>query len=372
MEYLFENIFENGTIRASPTYDSGCNYNFHWTRDAAIVINSLINLYKKDETSKEIKDKCFKIFNNYIRTENQHTLYHLGEPKFNLINTPYIGDWGRPQNDGPSLRGLVMIKLLPILVEKQNILKNIIYNNLLYTITVLEEYCFGLWEEQRGYHLYTRMVQYKFIKMCYDNNIVELEKLTQQLVKRSKELLFHNIAMEENKIYASFNLEGQIQREFDGAFLLGLNHIDYDLDELNMDHDCIKNYVDKLILNFKEEYPIATKMQIPFIGRYSKDLYFGGNPWIITTVALFQYWIKTGEIINHQEELVRFIKFIKEEKKMDLSEQIDKNNGDNISVDRLTWNYAELITLELMMEEFCLNSSLSSENLLFKNIKIFS
>ena len=106
------------------------------------------------------------------------------------------------------------------------------------------------------------------------------------------------------------------------------------------------------------------------MGRYNNDHYFGGNPWIIITASLFQYWIKTKDILNHQEELMRFIDFIKKEKKMDLSEQIDKESGENISVDRLTWNYAELISLEFMMEEFC--SKFDSGNLLFKNVKIFS
>ena len=370
MEYLFDNIFENGTIRASPTDDPKCNYNYHWTRDAAIVINSLIKLYHHHDTPKKTKDKCFDIFKNYIEAESQHNLYHLGEPKFNLNNTPYTGNWGRPQNDGPALRGLVLIKLLTIVIQKQDLIKHLIFNDLLYTITVLEDFCFGLWEEQKGYHLYTRMVQYKFIKVCYENNVVQLEKLNQAVLDRAKELVFHHISVKDNKIHAIFDINGQVQREFDGAFLLGLNHIDYDIDGLDINKDYVKKYVDNLVKNFNEEYPISDTLSIPFMGRYNKDHYFGGNPWIIITASLFQYWIKTEDILHHQEKFMRFIDFIKTKKKMDLSEQIDKESGENISVDRLTWNYAELISLEFMMEEFC--SKFDSGNLLFKNVKIFS
>lgn len=33
----------------------------------------------------------------------------LAEPKFNVDMSPYTGDWGRPQRDGPALRATAMI-----------------------------------------------------------------------------------------------------------------------------------------------------------------------------------------------------------------------------------------------------------------------
>ena len=42
MEYFFNNILEHGSIMASPCEEP--NYRFHWVRDAAIVIKSVITL----------------------------------------------------------------------------------------------------------------------------------------------------------------------------------------------------------------------------------------------------------------------------------------------------------------------------------------
>ena len=77
------------------------------------------------------------------------------------------------------------------------------------------------------------------------------------------------------------------------------------------------------------------------MGRYKEDKYFDGNPWIITTLGLYHYWIKTNQPIPG---LLEFLKFLKD-KNMDLHEQIERTTGEGTSVNRLTWNYAELITL---------------------------
>ena len=72
-----------------------------------------------------------------------------------------------------------------------------------------------------------------------------------------------------------------------------------------------------------------------------EDRYFNGNPWIITTIALYHYWNKTNRPLTG---LIDFLQFLKD-KKMDLHEQIERTSGEGVSVNRLTWNYAELITL---------------------------
>ena len=38
-----------------------------------------------------------------------------GKGKINIDCSPFNGDWGRPQNDGPALRGIMMIKIINLL-----------------------------------------------------------------------------------------------------------------------------------------------------------------------------------------------------------------------------------------------------------------
>ena len=47
MDTIYENILSNGSIIASPSKKP--DYNFHWIRDGAIVIKSLIDTYYKND-----------------------------------------------------------------------------------------------------------------------------------------------------------------------------------------------------------------------------------------------------------------------------------------------------------------------------------
>lgn len=335
MNYIFDNILENGSIMASPSQEP--DYRFHWVRDSAIVIKNIINLYLS-----EPKKKYMDIMENYVKTELMHIKHHPAEPKFLLDKTPYTGDWGRPQNDGTAMRGIVCIKLLNVMPSKTYAsLYKIIHSDLSYTIDELDQPCFDLWEEEFGYHLYTRMLQTKFINEAF--KIVKIRnsepKLTHEILEKAKSYLSHHFTNEG--INSSYDTHGRILRKHDASFLLGLSHVDYELPLVSMSDRHIDRYVNEMVEDFNEIYPINKNTGVPFLGRYKNDKYFDGNPWIITTVALYQYW-------NHtKQKMVGFEKFISilREKKMDLPEQLDKETGENRSVERLTWNYAELITL---------------------------
>lgn len=334
MDYFFNNILENGCIRASPSTDP--DYNFHWVRDSAIVMKAIASLYEANKENEKYRNIIYK----YIETELEHIKYHPAEPKFLLDKTPYTGDWGRPQNDGPALRGLVCLKLLKLVPKKTSMILKIIKNDLMYTIDEIDQPCFDLWEEQFGYHLYTRIVQTKFLHEANNCNKLHLESLNESVINKANELLSHHFS--ENKIYSSYSLNGSILREYDSSVLLGLCHIDYDLPGYSIFDNRIVNYCYNMKNSFTEIYPLNKKINIPFLGRYFEDKYFGGNPWIISTISLFHYLLKTDKLKYHKEEYYNFIKFLLE-KKMDLPEQVQRENGTNISVDRLTWNYSEII-----------------------------
>ena len=55
--------------------------------------------------------QIFNYINNSGEIQELKTLTGLGEPKINIDGSPYNEPWGRPQNDGPALRGINMISL---------------------------------------------------------------------------------------------------------------------------------------------------------------------------------------------------------------------------------------------------------------------
>ena len=113
---ILDRILENtnttthkGIIIASPS--TVPPYKFHWIRDSALVMRVFIDMFQRTKES-----KYFEYIINYIENESKvqdlDTLSGLGEPKINIDCTPFNGEWGRPQNDGPALRGIMMIKII--------------------------------------------------------------------------------------------------------------------------------------------------------------------------------------------------------------------------------------------------------------------
>lgn len=348
MDTIYENILSNGSIIASPSKKP--DYNFHWIRDSAIVIKSLIDTYYKNKAhSDNINEKCNTIFNNYINIELEHIKYHPAEPKFHIDGKPFLGEWGRPQNDGPALRGIVCIKLLEICPKRIEDLIKIINTDIIYTLDNIRNPCFDLWEEIYGFHFYTRLIQYKFLNIINSknkNNLVPYRKLLKSVPKDkltiAKKNVMDHFSIDTDKIFSSYTTNGNILREFDSSILMAFSFLDYELPDIDFKCGRISKYMNIMVLNFNNTFNINKKTNIPFLGRYFNDKYFDGNPWLISTIALFNYYHQCGILDNHKKEFNNFLNFLNK-KKYILPEQIDKDNGSNVSVEKLTWNYAELL-----------------------------
>lgn len=88
------------------------------------------------------------------------------------------------------------------------------------------------------------------------------------------------------------------------------------------------------------------------IPRYENDSYFLnekkflGNPWIICTLWLAQFYMRTGK--NEQaDQIIKWVIDHKTESGM-LAEQVDPETGVGVGVSPLVWSHAELIVTLLM------------------------
>ena len=188
---LIKQNFINNMVCASLSYQP--DYRYYWIRDSALVYRSLIDIYlntnklpdgistmdnkdkfeinSKDNLKENLKIEDFIIhLENETKIQNLNTLTGLGEPKINIDFSAFNENWGRPQNDGPALRGLNMINIYNLLKKKNfqkicdSIILPIINKDLEYTCKNLKKPSFDLWEEFFGWHFYTRIVQLKFLK----------------------------------------------------------------------------------------------------------------------------------------------------------------------------------------------------------------
>ena len=342
IDKILENISKtnNGLIIASPSRHNP-DYFFHWIRDSAITMKAIINEYYKTN-----EKKYLEIILKYVNAEYELTklipMGGLGEPKFNLNKTCFNEQWGRPQNDGPALRGIIMIKIAKLLGKDykyivKNIILEIIENDYKYIIKNLETPCFDLWEEINGFHFYTRLVMAKFIKeyIIFKQNIFKQDILNNKHFNRIKELIEHHFTSE--KIISSFNIYGNIERYSDSSIFMGLNHIDYDNDILSHSnyYKIIKN-TEELVSYFNNKY----KMRKDMVGRYIDDSYYDGNIWIICTVSMicFYKFIKRESL--KMELIIDEILHLNGD--FNLNEQYNPKENYLLSASKLTWNYSEI------------------------------
>ncbi|KAF2797825.1 glycoside hydrolase family 15 protein [Melanomma pulvis-pyrius CBS 109.77] len=182
-----------GSVVASPSREEP-DYFYQWVRDAAITTSTLVDLYA-DDPSSQLSSSLSTILDAYANL--QYTLQHtnnpsgtfsdlsgLGEPKFEIDGAPFVGNWGRPQRDGPALRAITLMAYLRAynashpwlwtsdsgedwfkpLYDPKMPANSIIKADLEYVSHFWNESGFDLWEEVEGLHFFTAMVQMRALR----------------------------------------------------------------------------------------------------------------------------------------------------------------------------------------------------------------
>lgn len=375
-----------GAVIASPSRQKP-DYYFHWVRDAALSIDVVIDLYTRTQNSDYKKHFEQKII-NYIAfsTSNQRSdaLTGVGEPKFYVDGQPYNLPWGRPQNDGPALRALALIKYAKIkisqgdtewvrrtLYDSQYPSQSLIKTDLEYVSAHWAEASFDLWEEVLGDHFFTLVSQKAALEQgAWLAQTLGDNGASDWYLKQAQQIAFKlNSFYDSPQSYILTTLNqaggmGSKTSNLDTAVLLGLlrsnnQHIDF-----NWSHPKILGSVQALTDVFARLYPINQQFKSPgvAIGRYPEDVYDGdafqgGNPWVLTTLAVAETYYELArwtalhakdqkQAQNYFDLADSFFKRVQLHANSDgsLSEQINRFNGYMVSAVDLTWNYASVLT----------------------------
>jgi glucoamylase len=348
------NIFD-GILYASPSNTP--DYRYYWIRDAALVYRCIIE--------EHLRTKLYlPELLNYIETERRaqktKTLTGIGEPKFNPDISAFNESWGRPQNDGPALRGLNMIKLYHFFYEQKyfslcnNVIKPIIETDIKYIIGCYNKPSFDLWEEKYGWHFYTRVVQFKCVKeyslfmnyfgIDYDKD--GTEKLLYDM------LLKINHHKTETGIISSFNEDGSVEKKNDSSVIMALTHTDFDETILEtIDISLFKNSAETIAKDFRNKYKKET---VGMVGRYIDDGYYGGHIWIICSLSFSQFFLylySIGKRFIYKKKAADIInKILDIDKNYDIAEQYNMDNNKQVSAEKLSWNYSELYYYYKLLE----------------------
>lgn len=411
-----------GAVLASPTNKGPSfiqDYQFHWVRDAAITMQEIVFLYSKAAPAEKQRLRPYLI--NYINFENKAQKQAsrpgeqtLGQPKYNLDGTIWEGEWGRPQNDGAGMRAITLSLIADeFLLEGESkyvreVLLGMITMDLDYIVREWRSSHFDLWEEVYDQdHFYSKMVQRKALikgaallrrmdnSSRADNYLNTADQISDSLDKHWKPGRGYYTETVNQQYYKGGGINTSI--------ILGVLHGDIGRadDRFAVTSDKIMSTVYYLRNAFSGLYRINIDHtgEPPMLGRYPSDVYDGdqndyGNPWILTTNALAQYYYALANAYAQQAQIRvtaenklffkqidpglgekegvvtqygdpgKFYSYlnalIQEGDKtlyrvkqyavcytdfscLHFAEQIDRSSGQQTSAKDLTWNYASLL-----------------------------
>jgi glucoamylase len=364
-----------GMVVASPSRAEP-DYYFDWLRDTALTMRALIDYYefKKDPQIK----RMIKVWvDAEIYRQNLPTLTGLGEPKFNIDGSGYTGPWGRPQNDGPALRALALIKFARILFsegEQDYVLKKLyhgvlpadsaIKKDLEYTAHHWREHSFDLWEEEKGLHFYTLLTQHTALqegaRLATDLNDASAALFYKTESLKIAQMLKSDFVSSKVGILVTTAKSSPLHYKNSGidvAPLLALLHTSPYQKVFAFGSAPVKKYIEVLTQTFSDLYAvnkIYSHLGVG-IGRYPEDRYDGyhttglGNPWFLSTLALGEYYcllrtetknLKLNEVIEKQFNRALF----HSDRQGQMSEQFNQNSGHMQGARDLTWSHNAFMT----------------------------
>ncbi|OGV39648.1 MAG: glucoamylase [Legionellales bacterium RIFCSPHIGHO2_12_FULL_42_9] len=379
------NFTEKGAILASPSNVSP-NYYYDWIRDSAIAMDLIADWY---EAYGQHEDKIRLL--NYVswtqkiqqQTDPNPGQDIIGEPKFNLDSTPYIGAWGRPQNDGPALRALTLIHFANVLLNNREVTyvhshlyaggldphtMGAIKVDLEYIAHHWREKNYDLWEEVYGHHFFTEMVQRKALlagaklaRLRHEAGAADYYEKQAQLITTH---LNEYIDPENGLIRATLIPHPGPQKnlELDSAVILGVLLGNANDTVFAANNDYIHNTFIALKKQFKTLFPInGSNQKTILFGRYPGDTYDGyrsdslGNPWFILTATMAEYNYTKATLLPHTPENTEqiedyrtrgddYLRLIKHyAPNLTMKEQINLNHGEQQGAESLTWSYVAVL-----------------------------
>ncbi|KAJ6014999.1 hypothetical protein N7540_009590 [Penicillium herquei] len=392
----------SGVVVASP-FKVNPDYFYTWTRDGALTLKVLVDTFLAGDSSLE------STIQQYIDAEAQIQAVSnpsgdlsngagLGEPKFEVNITAFTGDWGRPQRDGPALRATALIAYGNYLVSKgeESTVKSniwpIVENDLNYVAQYWNQTGYDLWEEILGSSFFTLASQHRALVEGSAFAQTLGESCTGCDSQAPQVLCFLQDFWNGTSIIS--NLAD------DGRTGLDANSLISSIQTFDPEAACddstfqpcsaraLSNH--KLVVDsFRSIYTVNSGKSAGSavaVGRYAEDVYQGGNPWYLCTLAaaeqlydaLYQ-WNKQGTLEVSQTSLSffqaltssavignyssssttystltsavktyadGFVSIVQEYTPSNgsLAEQFNRDDGTPTSAGDLTWSYAAFIT----------------------------
>ena len=387
--HLLNNISPNGALPGTVVASRerfNPPYYFNWIRDAALTMGTVETLFERLPEFRAGHESAFYDY-NYITRVHQvaPTLSGQGEPKFFVDGRGYDGGWCRPQNDGPALRAISLMRAADLLTAngKSNYVRRAMYDAKIPTNSTIKadlefvahhwrEWNCDLWEEVKGDHFYTRMVQRKallhgadFARRQGDPGAADF--YLQQAKQVEAEILRHWDPARGYFVATLNQFDGVAKTsQMDASVILAILHGHTEDGFLDFLDSRVIQTVQVIIDRNRVLYPINQRAGVPgvAIGRYPEDSFAGHNPWFLTTAALAQFSAKAALRALEQGDRVKSQVFIRttedslariryhEGADGAIDEQMNGETGYMTSAPDLTWSHAETLEAIWALQDY--------------------
>jgi glucoamylase len=413
-------------------YDPDPDYFFHWLRDSALIVDAVRNLLSDSRRSAEAAQKFrhFLQFSlrlrelsgggllrgndfrrhvdpallKYVRTDTELQQVEgertLGEARYNPDGTLDIIQWPRPQNDGPALRALTVLRYrrteLARDIDVSALMQALVSGDLAYTVRHRATPCFDTWEEELGHPYYTRLVQRAALlegaawarELGHDEDATRYDEAAREL---ATVLDGYWSADRGHYVSRAGIAGGDPNKALDSATMLAVLHAGLPSGPHSILDPRVQATWRQLERLFASGYPINRNLQRglgPAFGRYKGDVYYHGGAWYVATLAFAELNFRLAEAIGRGATILAtpdnaaFLTAIGNEQPLspgqlrldaaqrhrlflglleqgdaimatvqrytpatgELSEQFDQETGEQRSAKNLSWSYAAFVT----------------------------
>ena len=332
-------IPQPGSVVASPVlaaYDPDPDYFFHWFRDSAIVIDALrtapaeaIEMRTAVDRLREfvefsrslrsldgrqllrdgrLRDKVQPSFLQYVRPDAEIAEVFgdaaRAEARVNPDGTLDFTRWARPQNDGPALRVLALKRWRdaePALDETlRAAMLELVVGDLDFVRSRAQKPSFDIWEEESGYHYYTQLVQAQALargaEWLQETGDAARARACRSAADERAPSLDANWSAADGYYRSRTGVTGGVpEKALDIAVILGVLHAGRAKGAHSVLDPRVQATLTALEDLFDAEFALNHKRPPdcgPAMGRYANDVYFGGNPWYLATLAAAEFYFK--------------------------------------------------------------------------------
>jgi glucoamylase len=384
-----------GAIVASPVlaaYDPDPDYFFHWHRDSAVVIDAVRLLCEAGATlegsahfadfvrfalalrsldGRELvetpswRSRVAKDFHPFVREDSDLAAVHgdavAADTRVNADGTLDISRWARPQNDGPALRALAVLRWMRDGSMDASVsadAKELLRSDLDFAFTHARRPCFDIWEEEHGLHYYTLCVSAAALEAGADWLESARETTHQAHAYRTEAAevrrTLDGFWLPDAGYYRSRVLSSgeRSAKELDIAVILASIHAGGAGETHSVRDPRMHATLSRLEGLFDAAYPINHRRPAgtsPAMGRYAGDVYYSGGAYYFSTLGAGEFCYRAAAAGDSAQWLRRGDGYLATVQAFtpasgEMSEQFDQRTGAQTSAKELAWSYAAFIS----------------------------